>query len=101
MRSTIEDKNWLFVELEYKESKETILVGNIYGPIVQAQKDSFWNSLEDQCSGKKQCPCIIAGDFNVTKARDPFGERLEDLISYWGLPDIKPKMVNSLGIIKR
>ena len=74
---------------------------NIYGPTIQEQKESFWNSLEDQCSRKKQCPCIIVGDFNVTisaeeckggtKARDPFGERLEDLISYWDLIDIKPK----------
>ena len=65
------------------------------------KKESFWNSLEDQCTRKKQCPFIIAGDFNVTisaeerrggtKVRDPFGERLEDLISYWGLADIKPK----------
>ena len=76
-------------------------MGNIYGPTIETPKDTFWNSLEDQWSGKKQCPYIIAGDFNVTisaeelkggtKIRDPFGERLEDLISYWGLLDIKPK----------
>ena len=49
MRSSIENKNWLFVELENKENKEVIWVGNIYGPTIQAQKDTFWNSLEDQC----------------------------------------------------
>ena len=101
MRSTIENRKWLFVELEDKENKEVLWVGNIYGPTIQAQKESFWNSLEDQCSGKKQCPYIIVGDFSVTisveerrggtKVRDPYGERLEDLISYWGLTDIKPK----------
>ena len=32
----IENKNWLFVELGDKESKETLWVGNIYGPIIQA-----------------------------------------------------------------
>ena len=53
MRTTIENKNWLFVELEDKENKETLRVGNIYGPIIQAQKESFWNSLKDQCIGKK------------------------------------------------
>ena len=46
-------------------------------------------------------PCYLAGDYNVTifveerrggtKVRDPFGERLEDLISLWGISDIKPK----------
>ena len=54
--------------------------------------------------GKKHSPCIIAGDFNVTisaeecrggsKLRDPFGERMEDLISLWGLTDINPKNGN-------
>ena len=34
MCSAIENKNWLFVELKDKESKETIWVGNIYGPTV-------------------------------------------------------------------
>ena len=104
MHTTIENKNCLFVEVEDKENKETLWVGNIYGPIIQAQKESFWNSLEDQCIGKKQFPYIITGDFNVTispeecrggtKIRDPFGERLEDLISFWGLTDIKPKNGN-------
>ena len=54
------------MELKDKESKETIWVGNIYGLTIQAKKDSFWNSLEDQCLGKKKCPYKIAGDFNVT-----------------------------------
>ena len=38
MRLAIENKNWLFVELEDKESNETIWVGNIYGPSIHAQK---------------------------------------------------------------
>ena len=52
----------------------------------------------------KHIPYIIAGDFNVTlsaeerrggyKIRDPFGERLEDMISLWGLSYIKPKNGN-------
>ena len=101
MQTAIENKNWLFVKLENKENKEVFWIGNIYGPTIQAQKENFWNSLEEQCKGKKQTPCFIAGDFNVTisteerrggtKVRDPFGERLEDLISLWGLSDIKPK----------
>ena len=104
MCSTIENINWLFVELEDKEIKEVLWVGNIYEPTVQAQKETFWNSLEDLCEGKKHIPCIIVGDFNFnisieepsgsSKIRDPFGERLEDLISLWGLSYIKPKNRN-------
>ena len=35
MRSTLENKSWIFVELEDKDSKEIIWVGNIYGPTTQ------------------------------------------------------------------
>ena len=58
---------------------------------MNAQKDSFWTSLEEQREGKPLLPCYIARDFNVnisvderrgrTKVRDPFGERMEDLVS--------------------
>ena len=34
MRSAIENRNWLFVELEDKENKEVLWVGNIYGPTI-------------------------------------------------------------------
>ena len=66
MHPAIENKNWLFVELEDEENKEVLWVGNIYFPTIQAHKEVFWNSLEDQCVGKKHVPCIIVGDFNVT-----------------------------------
>ena len=101
MLLAIENKNWLLVKLENKETKEMFWIGNIYGPTIQAHKENFWTSLEDQCEGKKHIPCYIAGDFNVTisadeiiggsRVRDPFGKRLEDLTSLWGLIDINPK----------
>ena len=63
----------------------------MYGPTLNAQKDRFWDSLEEQCEDKKLLPYFIAGDFNVTispgerrggiKVRDTYEERLEDLIS--------------------
>ena len=77
------------------ENKEAFWVGNIYGPMIQAQEENFKNSFEEQCEGKKKTLCFIAGDFNVTisayehrggvKVRDPFGERLEDMALHWGL----------------
>ena len=101
MISAIENRNWLLIKLENKESKKKNWIGNVYGPTMNAQKDRFWDSLEEQCEDKKLLPCFIVGDFNVTisfderrggtKIRDPFGERLEDLISQWILTDIKPK----------
>ena len=66
MHSAIENKNWLFIKLENKEKKEMLLIGNIYGLTIHAQKDSFWNSLEEQCEGKSLLPCFIVGEFNVT-----------------------------------
>ena len=98
MLTAIENRNWLFIKLEDKDKKEKFWIGNVYGPTLNAQKDKFWDSLEEQCVDKKLLPCYIAGDFNVTsspeerrggsKVRDPFGERLEDLISLWSLTDI-------------
>ena len=83
MHSAIENKNWFFIKLENKEKKEMFWIGNIYGPTIQAQKESFWKSLEEQCEGKTLLPCFIVGEFNVTiyveegrggtKVKDPFG----------------------------
>ena len=76
-------------------------IGNIYGPTVNGVKKDLWQRLEMQIFGKMHLPCIIAGDFNVTispeekkggsNVRNPFGERLEDLISSWNLVDIKQR----------
>ena len=53
MQTTIENKNWLFIKIENKENKEVLCIGNIYGPTIQAQKENFYNFLEEQCEGKK------------------------------------------------
>ena len=66
MQTTIENKNWLFAKHENKENKKVFWIGNIYGPTIHAQKENLWNSLEEQCEGKKQTLCFITGDFNVT-----------------------------------
>ena len=66
MLSAIENKNWLLIKLENKETKEMFWIGNIYGPTIQAQKDNFWKTLEDQSADKTFLPCFLASDFNVT-----------------------------------
>ena len=91
LSSAIENRNWILIKLENKERKEQFWIGNLYGPTMNSQKESFWTSLEEQCEDKKLLPCYIAGDFNATilederrggnKVRDPFRERMEDLIS--------------------
>ena len=53
LQTTIKNKNWFFVKLENKENKEAFWSRNIYGPMTQAQKETFWNSLEEQSEGKK------------------------------------------------
>ena len=47
LQTTLENKKWLFVKLENRENKEAFWVGNIYGPTTQAQKETFWNYLEE------------------------------------------------------
>ena len=64
--SAIENKNSLLVKIENKKTKEMFWIGNIYGPTIQAQKDNFWKSLEDQSADKMFLPCYLASDFNVT-----------------------------------
>lgn len=40
--SSLENRNWLFIEIEDKDSNEILWIGNIYGPMAQARKDAFW-----------------------------------------------------------
>ena len=38
----IENRNWILIKLENKESKEQFWIGNVYGPTMNSQKESFW-----------------------------------------------------------
>ena len=51
-KSYIENQNWLFVELEDLDKKDTFWFGNVYGPMLHGNKGEFWNSLESQREGK-------------------------------------------------
>ena len=44
-RSSIENRNWLFVELENIKNHENMWIGNIYGPTVNRAKEDFWKQL--------------------------------------------------------
>ena len=65
-KSAIENRPWLFVELECLETQETFYIGNVYGPTIHGAKEEFWTQLELQRHGKMHLTCIIARDFNVT-----------------------------------
>ena len=74
---------------------------NVYGPTHYREKMDFWEyllALKSYLQGKE---VIIAGDFNTTRSslekrgvliiRDPFGEKLEDLMADLDLLDPMPK----------
>ena len=65
-KSTIENRYWLFVELECLKNQEIIWIGNVYGPIIHGAKEQLWTQLELQTHGNMYILCIIAGEFNVT-----------------------------------
>ena len=44
-RSSIENRNWLFVELENVKNHENMWIGNIYGTTVNGAKEDFWKQL--------------------------------------------------------
>ena len=108
--SAIDNRNWILIKLENKESKEQFWIGNVYGPTMNSQKENFWTSLEEQCEDKKLLPCYIVEDFNATisaderrggtKVRDPFGEgwRISSLNGASLI--LNPKMVSILGAIE-
>ena len=41
LRSAIENRNWILIKLENKGSKEQFWIGNVYGPTMNLQKESF------------------------------------------------------------
>ena len=43
--SSIENRHWLFVELENIKNHENMWIGNIYGPIVNGAKEDFWKQV--------------------------------------------------------
>ena len=84
-------------DIQSKDGKHTILVCNVYGPTHYRDKTIFWediSSLGEDAQGKDS---IFIGDFNTTKlqvekrggliVRDPFGEKMENLMADLDLLD--------------
>ena len=87
-------QQWLLTEILEKDDANSLYICNVYGPTHYRDKLTFWEALSkdlEDLGGKK---LIIVRDFNTTisqlekrggtKVKDPFGERMEDLISYFG-----------------
>ena len=56
---------WIASILERKDSKECILVINIYGLVLYGEKYEFWDSLNSIKAKEGYSNCIMGGDFNT------------------------------------
>ena len=90
MKLVKETNHWFLIELQCIEKQESIFVCNVYGPLHYRDKMVFWetiNLLSENLQGKD---VILEGDFNASKSkvekrgcsiiRNPFGEKIEDLM---------------------
>ena len=83
--------------MQKKSNQDLIFICNVYGPTHYRDKLDFWDSLLSLNLELQGKDIIIAGDFNTMKSsmekrggsiiRDPFGEKLEDLIANLELLD--------------
>ena len=92
--------HWIFTEILFKESNLRLSLFNVYVPIALSEKQFCWTNLNDHMSTSELDNIVIVGDLNLTLSseekrggnivRDPAREWVEDIISDWGLEDIKP-----------
>ena len=83
--------------MQNKSNHDTIFICNVYGPTHYVDKLEFWDSLLSLNLDLQGKDIIIAGGFNTTKTsmekrggsiiRDPFGEKIEDLMTDLDLLD--------------
>ena len=88
--------------LEVRETREWIHFTNIYAPVLYSEKVELWNSLDILKERNMHLNCVIRGDFDTilsnakrrgrTIVRDPFKDRMEDLIDDWYFLDVIPKV---------
>ena len=90
--------HWLLIEIPEKDDPIPLYICNVYGPTHYRGKITFWKDLSKLKEHLRGEYLIITRDFNTTKTqlekrggtkvRDPFGDKMEDLISYLDLLDI-------------
>jgi hypothetical protein len=76
------------------------MVINIYMPINPVEKAKCWRSILGLKDTKFFEDCIIVSDFNVLRTnakkrggifcRDPFHDKMEELVEEWGMMDAIP-----------
>ena len=96
-----ETHHWLLTEIQEKDDPTSIYICNVYGTTHYKYKVTFLEDLSRLKEDLRGKHLIIVGDFNTTKSqlekhggtkvKDPFGEKMEDLISDMDLLDIPLK----------
>jgi exonuclease III len=93
-------KHWILTILRNKDFDSKYSFINVYMPNQYSEKLDCWSSLFALKDSIDLNTVIVGGDFNThlnqgekkggNRVRDPFSEKLLDLISNWDLQDIKP-----------
>ena len=93
----MEIQQWLLTEIQENDDAKSFYIRDVYGPTHYRDKVIFWEYLSKVLEDLRGKNLLIAGDFNTTKSqlekcggtkiRDPFGEKMEDLISDLDLMD--------------
>ena len=92
-----ESHHWLLTKIQKMGDPTSIYIYNAYGPTHYRDKVIFWEDLSKLKEHLRGKHLIIVGDFNTTKSqlekhggikvRNPFGEKMEDMISDLALLD--------------
>ena len=87
--------NWILIQLQHFQTKDTLNLVNIYAPAILEDKQSCRDTIRDLASELSMENVILGGDIQDEKrggftVRDPAREWVEDLIQHWDLLDIKP-----------
>jgi hypothetical protein len=99
-KEIFEATHWVMVHLKHLPLGKVYPIINVYMPNNYWEKVECWESLLGIKDAGFLQNCIIAGDFNTTMhinekrggsiVRDPFRERMEDMVSNLDLFDVYP-----------
>lgn len=110
LERSLKEKHWIYTEMWHLASKITIILFNIYVPILYAEKKECWKTLSNFLDAYSPKNIILAGDYNLVfepkekrggiNSRDHFLPFVKELIQQWCLLDFKPKK-NALHLVKQ